>query len=424
MFKLHVLMIAFIIVGCSDAQFSRELLRDVGQGTGNKNPDGTPIVDPFTPFDPQGNPIPGYIGDQKPPVGITRGDNGTVTYDLKCKIPPALQTLNGPRSTGIQFRGEVCPVATNELVVMFVNDESGSMRDADPSFLGGLFGCGRYSAAKELMNYIASVKSDSDRIFVGLVTFGTGAVIRTGLVPFDTFRQTHLRASNFCDYKNGDAAATDYDEAFVLTQQVLAQKPSTGLSATASEAVFLISDGMPTASRTVPFSDTHPVGSDGFNAPQRDGLNSSRLLSPYAKLSALYLDRPQPGRSNGDPRTYLNALTKDPNRVAIASNAKDLASKMAELALPGLAIVPGSIRITQTAAMSTYHFASMPGDYTFQPDAIRKNVYQFQTKYVLPMVNGSSTTDNVFKIELQAKHPDGRIETISSQLTVRFTPTN
>lgn len=432
MLKMYYAIVVFLAVSCAPAEFNRPnypVRQQTDDINNPQNPVNTNPTNPFVPFNPDGFPNPDYVGDQVPGVTVTNGGNGTTTYSLKCKIPPALEVLNGPRSTGIQFKGEICPVSTNELVIMLVNDESGSMREADGAALGGIFGCGRHSAAKALLNYVDSVSGDGDRIFVGLVGFATSARVKSQLVPLKDFKRSYVDGlfskTNFCVSQTGDAAATNYDHALVLAQQELTRKTQLGLSAAAPEAVFVISDGMPTASRNVPFADNPPVVANGMTQAQLDGINSSRIFSPYTTISALYLHNPvYAPTSNIDPRVYLNQLTQDPSRVVIASDAAQLASKMTELALPGLEIIPSSIRITQSAAGNVYQFVNTPGDYTFSADPIRKNVYNFQTKYVQPMVNGGSTTDNVFRIELQARHKDGRLENISSQLTVRFTPTN
>lgn len=225
---------------------------------------------------------------------------------------------NGSTQDSFQVKAQWCLKGkqVGRLKLMFLVDQSGSMKDNDPMVNGS---CGRLEGARSLVERIQSVKKATDVVEVAAVTFGSEARPASDFIPLDDFVKSKMNADIFCDAVD----QTNYSGALEVAADLIQTSGDTETPVVA----YLLSDGMPSLGTERSQED--------FAKTERLAIDSSRVLLGLGNVSlnAVYL---QSAAATGttSPEAYLAELTGSVDKVKIVSNAEDLGASIATFELP------------------------------------------------------------------------------------------
>lgn len=254
--------------------------------------------------------------------------------------------ISGLGGTKIKVSGEFCTVSLDAgldpaLTVLFVVDFSGSMEGADP---GNGQTCGRLDAANTVLrNIVPPGLTDQDGnpplVNVGAVSFDQSARQQVPLTPVATVGNA-MTFQNFCA---STGASTNYEDGFRTANEALSSVPG-------NKVIYFISDGLPTSYGSNLISQFFSGGAQDRQQAKQRGIDaaSALRLDPATTLNVLFLQNNHPDYTDPlepDPRPYLQQVAPPENgveRVVIAQNANELASKIQLLERPDPSEINGN----------------------------------------------------------------------------------
>lgn len=363
MWKLWILFILmFELTGCQQARF----------GAG-----GNGIAQPPTP-EPRQPPIDEKYGE------IFRLE-GQCTTDAQ----PRLISVNSSQNGRLDLKGEICPLAFGKLNVLFLVDYSGSMKTADPADTLGL-SCGRLRSARRILARLKAARRPSDTINVGEITFARTAQQRLEMQDINQFDSLFkLNRSNFCGWESSPNGSTNYQSAFNLARQTLA-------NATGNTVVYLLSDGLPTISNGNEFDNNDTQGLHKTAGLQ--AVNTLRSSISNVSISTVFLNR---SSNSAMAEGYLQSIS---DQLRIVSEAADLADKAVELSIPTVEL--GNGKPTATLTVEGTSINQSVAIESFQKDQRRPGVWLFQTAPFMPAKQPGTIVRN--KLTVTAKGQDGQ----------------
>ena len=264
--------------------------------------------------------------------------------DTKIQVDKKLLAAAGGR---LQLSGELCPVSSSSVHILFVLDFSDSMRTNDPTVgVGAAASCGRSKAVSAIIEKMTASRGKDDKVSASIVGFGTAASEVSGEVDLAQFKPS---AEALCRSNSG---STNYRAAFELAAQKLAASTKT------AKIMYFISDGLPTAGGIM----TTPVFIDPFdpyatiNAMNQaaamnqdvhfragvDAAASLRSQFPAMVFNAMLLQSAAVALPY-DPAVYLSQLTNDASRVRIVSQASQLAESAVQLLTVPVSLDAGNV---------------------------------------------------------------------------------
>ena len=165
--------------------------------------------------------------------------------------------------------------------------------------------CGRLRAAETLVKTYSQLGEAN--VQAGVVGFSTLARVQVPMGGLDSM-QNSLTTDIFCG-SDSKFAFTNYQAAFTVAESQIA-------AIAGPKVVYFISDGSPTV---------------GGLDPRQAGLNAANALRaiPDVTLYALFVGY-SAGKA-GNPQSYLEQLTGNPNLVRVTSSAVDLAQAASTL---------------------------------------------------------------------------------------------
>jgi uncharacterized protein YegL len=315
--------------------------------------------------------------------------------------------VTGLSGSKVKIKGEFCSLDLTPTAaptdIVFVVDFSGSMREADPTNL--VAGCGRLQAAKD---YVAGIESQiaagtANDISIGVISFDEKATVKAPLTKLADFK-TSLTNANFC----GQAGTTNYEDAFEQANIMLSSRQST-------KVIYFISDGQPAAygiSPNGPFLSVSIAAEQAIPIQKgRDAAKRLRDATPGLNFYAIFLDK-NAKQSSFDPNAYLAELTGDPKRVAVVTNANQLATKIVTFEPPKpLSVEESSVNSLLSA--DGFGDRKVEMEY-FKKDTSRENFYIFETKDVELFGKKGSTVVN--QLSVKAKSSDGTVPEINAEI--------
>lgn len=371
--------VLFLLSACHEAKFSR------GAARGNSTPLNPPLDlsenkpnDPNSPEGPNNSPRPGEGIDPETGQVPNNGQSPIRTphtFTIGCDDPAEVVIpFERPITDQIEARvqGDICPDSTDGLTVVFLVDFSGSMgphfdedigQDSpgnDP-FDGQT--CGRYEAAKRIVEKIAADKKAEHIVNVAMIPFSNQAIEPLVVSPLDIeeFKNEQMRPEVFCGYVpvpgneghpgaitdlQGIASGTNYGAAFRRTERALV--PQNNSQVLDNTVIYFISDGEPTVAT--------PGGRENREAARQTGLlagNSLRNNSAIKNLTfnALYLGNTQDKNSAAyqNSQEILVEVSGSPDRVRRVQDAEQLANEI--LNFPGATINLDASRYSEMARL-------------------------------------------------------------------------
>jgi len=252
--------------------------------------------------------------------------------DTKIQVDKKLLAAAGGK---MQLSGELCPVFSSSVHILFVLDFSDSMRTNDPTVgVGAAASCGRSKAVSAIIEKLTASRGKDDKVSASIVGFGTTASEVSGEVDLAQFKPS---AEALCRSNSG---STNYRAAFELAAQKL------GVSTKTAKIMYFISDGLPTAGGIM----TTPVFIDPFDPYDQDvhfraGVDAAASLRsqfPAMVFNAMLLQSAAVSLPY-DPAVYLSQLTNDASRVRIVSQASQLAESAVQLLTVPVSLDAGNV---------------------------------------------------------------------------------
>ena len=305
--------------------------------------------------------------------------------------------FSGKKATTLRVSGEFCLGGGEEgaLTVLFIVDFSTSMIGStlsttvpanDPTTAAS---CGRLNAAAAVVNELIKQNPGNAAIKVGVVGFSNDASVRIPLgAAADVQKQFNEKTLCGAD---GAAAATNYQAGFEVAQQTL-----TGV--TGPVAIYLISDGKPTKSRT---GDPETAGTTAAQAV--------KASNPELVINAVFLG--YNGTDATNPQGLLQTITGSPDRVKLVANASDVVEKIKDLKLPT------TLKKANTAALWT---VVGKDDKTLNVTSFKKTKkgrYLYVTDIFTPVGTKGEAVVNTVSISVKTANGD----TLKSTTEIAFT---
>lgn len=264
--------------------------------------------------------------------------------DTKIQVDKKLLAASGGR---LQLSGELCPVSSSSVHILFVLDFSDSMRTNDPTVdVGAGASCGRSKAVSAIIEKMTASRGKDDKVSAGIVGFGTTASEVSGEVDLAQFKPS---AEALCRSNSG---STNYRAAFELAAQKLASSTKT------AKIMYFISDGLPTAggAMTIPviinpfdpyatinaMNQAAAMNQDVHFRAGVDAATSLRSQFPAMVFNAMLLQSAAVSLPY-DPAVYLSQLTNDASRVRIVSQASQLAESAVQLLTVPVSLDAGNV---------------------------------------------------------------------------------
>jgi len=260
--------------------------------------------------------------------------------DTKIQVDKKLLAASGGK---IQLSGELCPVSSSSVHLLFVLDFSDSMRTNDPTVgVGAAASCGRSKAVSAIIEKMTASRGKDDKVSASIVGFGTTASEVSGEVDLAQFKPS---AEALCRSNSG---STNYRAAFELAAQKLAASTKT------AKIMYFISDGLPTAGgmSTPVFIDPYAIinamnqavamNQDVHFRAGVDAAASLRSQFPAMVFNAMLLQSAAVALPY-DPAVYLSQLTNDASRVRIVSQASQLAESAVQLLTVPVSLDAGNV---------------------------------------------------------------------------------
>jgi hypothetical protein len=381
--KLNFIQIASVFVlstgflACGDSQFKGE----TGKRPAVVQPHVTPpVVNP--PVLPPTQPLPPDTHLVNVPCLNGSSSTGVTT------------SLVGGVNDKIKIQGEMCPSSFSKLSVVFAVDESGSMNTNDPSLFS--LSCGRLSAIKTIVNKLKSYARPGDDIQLGLVMFSASANVEISMRTLTQF-ESSLSSFKVC----GSDGGTNYQAALSTAQSMLT-------ATTGPRALYFITDGEPQVNSTSGGQDT---------AAQQDGLNAANSLRssvPGLIFNAIFLQKQAP--TNGfNAQQYLGQITGAPDRVRLASNADQMATEIATLALPVIEVLESS---AQGLVTSITNATGQPVQLeSFAKHPSRPGVYVFTTVPFQPYAIAGQEVVN--QVVVKAMDRENKPQTVTTTINYK-----
>jgi len=354
--------------------------------TGN-SPKTPAVAPPPTPppATPTPTPSPSPTPAPLPPVTQTT----RLTCDqLSDPAAPPLQ-VHAPAGANLKLivQGELCPISTGALTVLFIVDWSGSMAQNDPATAGS---CGRSQAAQVVLEQIKKESKPGIRVQAAMIPFSSD-VIQSGVIlptPIDTFLP-QISADTFCQH----GGTTNYIAAFKQAQQLLAGVAGRSI-------IYFISDGAPN------------VAADGSIDPQstpdpnsqatKDSIAAGQQLHtavPGLTIDALLLGSDGTQQAQG----IMQQIAGSADDVRLVADASQLSTAI--LQFPSVSLNDTTASATLASALSpplTVKFTA------FTEDSTRPGVWTFTTE---PMsLTGTPHKTVVNTLDIDVKGSDGSDE--------------
>jgi len=263
--------------------------------------------------------------------------------DTKIQVDKKLLAAAGGK---MQLSGELCPVFSSSVHILFVLDFSDSMRTNDPTVgVGAAASCGRSKAVSAIIEKLTASRGKDDKVSASIVGFGTTASEVSGEVDLAQFKPS---AEALCRSNSG---STNYRAAFELAAQKL------GVSTKTAKIMYFISDGLPTAGgmSTPVFIDPYDpyatinamnqaaaMNQDVHFRAGVDAAASLRSQFPAMVFNAMLLQSAAVSLPY-DPAVYLSQLTNDASRVRIVSQASQLAESAVQLLTVPVSLDAGNV---------------------------------------------------------------------------------
>ena len=290
------------------------------------------------------------------------------------------------------FAGEICPLATGSLTVVFIIDWSGSMNQNDPLKKGS---CGRLQAIQAVSDYITKNAGSNIAVREALVPFSDQAMTKSIINPTDlkTF-QSQMTAANICRA----SGSTNYADAFTTASSVLRNIKG-------RVVVYFISDGLPTV-----YADGKTQAPAGSPSIKDVSIAAGQKLR--SDFTGLTVNGILLGQGAAQARDVLEKITGSAARVKLVSGAEDLATEIVKFPAPQF--VAGSAQGTLTVAgqapkavkvLNLALDANHPGHWTFQTEPF---------DLTGPAKSSSSAT-----LAISATDSDGVTDTVAATLLLQ-----
>jgi|GEM_PF-1913168 len=264
--------------------------------------------------------------------------------DTKIQVDKKLLAAAGGR---MQLSGELCPVSSSSVHLLFVLDFSDSMRTNDPTTGSGAgAACGRSKAVSAIIEKMTASRGKDDKVSAAIIGFGTTASEVSGETDLAQFKPS---ADALCRSNSG---STNYRAAFELAAQKLSASPKT------AKIMYFISDGLPTAGGVMttpliidPFDPYATINAMNQAAAMNqdvhfragvDAAASLRSQFPVMVFNAMLLQSAAVALPY-DPAVYLSQLTNDASRVRIVSQASQLAESAVQLLTVPVSLDAGNV---------------------------------------------------------------------------------
>lgn len=274
--------------------------------------------------------------NEKKNTGPSAPAAGTMALTATCDLAATgadIKVKSSMANMPIVLKGNMCPTGasiSSIKQVIFVVDVSGSTRSTDP---GNGVSCGRLTAAQQM----AAALQQPGRTLSVIVFAGAAQMISQ---PTDITQSSSLLTyQNICSNGSTLLGGTNYDAAFSMVKQRLTPGSSGNL-------MFFISDGFPNLSNA------------GVANAQQAGLaaiNQCRAIDPSLVTFGIFLNAE--GGSSSDANTYMASLMGGPDKVAVVSNAQDLAAAAIKLLPSSTTKV---VAVNATASLEAPGFPATP----------------------------------------------------------------
>ena len=316
------------VTACSASSFKSDGDKKIDSADVHLNPPAVlgrkPVNQTIDSLDEAGILSPQGLNAHEDYVTAVPGGGGSASDGVDAVIwlpcgadPEAHYAFEGAAGAKVRIAGDFCsePLASGSLDVIFVVDFSGSMTSPqfhnDPTVNGT---CGRLEAMRSMVAEVMRRNGPNTTITLSVVGFSDGASLR--LAPSSIAEAAPLlNVTNLCG-SDAPSASTNYQAAFEVTNQLLAQLSST------SKAVYFLSDGYPSVAR--PGEDARIAGVTA--------AYQMRASHPDTVVNAIFLGiDPQ---ASGSPAAMLQEITGDPQRVRIVANAYDAVEQITEISIP------------------------------------------------------------------------------------------
>jgi hypothetical protein len=282
-------------------------------------------------------PIGGVVRDPKQ-VELLRPQ--PTAFGLSCE--PERTIVFAPKEVPkAQFEakvtGEFCKRTSNDLYILFIVDNSGSMgRHSGSNWLVDNPGndpqvtidnkptCGRLGGAKAVIKKFQEPQFAGIKTRIGVISFASDVIaareikapsepLDDKIVGIEPFCETVIQGSAYAQPGGvlipGIDSSTNYQTALLKAREILEQVEGQKL-------IYFITDGEPTA------PDSAEVAANlAFEA-----ANTLRATVKDLTFNALFLRAPDPYAA----KKLLGKMTADPTRVLLADSPDDIARKIVE----------------------------------------------------------------------------------------------
>lgn len=282
-----------------------------------------------------------FVGDHQSKL---QGEGSSFQFD--CGDQDTVVLEPNAASEPISLKGDLCPQSQGKLKVLFMVDYSLSMgphqRDdestlypgSDP-FTDGT--CGRFKAAKAIIETLKTTFQEQVQIEVGMIPFAADVVTehQLPLTPLEAFHQ-NMSASSFCAHiTDGDRYGTDRENPGAIDYRTVSSNTGTNFAKALQRAndwlkgdgkklTYFISDGYPTI-------DLNGLPDD--DSALADGVRIADLIRRYIPnhtFNGLLLGPPEDQVS----LTAMTQVAGDPTRVRHAHHANQLADEILKFPPP------------------------------------------------------------------------------------------